>query len=292
MIAFADEAERNGFIPRWMILVQANGDKMQFTQSIVSFVESLLGRKFPKSDRDHSIKDVLAALKRKLKSIENKWLLCVDNADNPEVNTIVSEISNMLDDKSLNGWILITSRQGGGHFGMNWYPEQKLKLEPLSEQHAMIVLWGWKTSKLRNEVDHCKITRELAELRIQSGEEYQALAELAGDSKGCGLSGLPLALVQAWSYIYRTKDPFVSYVVLYKRAQKEAKPDEVFRKIDESAVVSSEQQTFSTTWKINIENLDIRSQLVLRTFASLGSTPIPAFLVLELDDEFSVDPFL
>ncbi len=55
--------------------------------------------------------------------------------------------------------------------------------------------------KRRSSADDAQIFRDIDELRNAPGPEYGALAELAGVDQNHGLGRLPLALVQAGSFI-------------------------------------------------------------------------------------------
>ena len=90
---------------------------------MADFVEALMGKRLVEKDRTDaavvlsSLKQQLCSTKgqqfeRKLNSAKRRWLLCSDNADNPEVNAVVGELCSLAGANETKGWVIVTSRQG------------------------------------------------------------------------------------------------------------------------------------------------------------------------------------
>ncbi len=95
----------------------------------------------------------------------------------------------------------MTSRRGDPGLWPGITDEQLLKLALLSQEDAMGVLWRWGKGKPRNLEDDAQVFRDMEKLKHENGAEYNALAKLAGKDENDGLGRLPLALVQAGSFI-------------------------------------------------------------------------------------------
>ncbi len=64
--------------------------------------------------------------------------------------------------------------------------------------------------------DDAQVISDIERLKDENGAEYGALAWLAGMDENDGLARLPLALVQAGSFIRSKALSFEDYVVMYQ----------------------------------------------------------------------------
>ena len=197
-----------------------HGDKSHATSSLANFAEAITGRTFQENDR-HDINVVLHAVKGKLQSMKQKWLLVLENADDSRVTSIVGELCRFAGGEAINGWMLVTSRRGGETLCTGMRPGQQLKLQPLTLEQAMIVLWRLKENLLPSLIRDNQVREELEELKKNDYKEYCALSGLAGNVKEHGLGGLPLALAQAWSFMHKMRITFARYVELYNQNKRQ-----------------------------------------------------------------------
>ncbi len=79
--------------------------------------------------------------------------------------------------------------------------EQLLRLGPLSQEEAMSVLWRRGKGKPRTVVEDAHVLCDMEKLKNENANEHDALAWLAGTDHNDGLARLPLAVVQAGSFI-------------------------------------------------------------------------------------------
>ncbi len=79
--------------------------------------------------------------------------------------------------------------------------DQLLRLEPLSLNDTMAVLWRWEKGKPRDLEDDAQVLCDIERLEHENRGKHRALADLAGLEHSHGLAGLPLALVQAGRFI-------------------------------------------------------------------------------------------
>lgn len=90
MIVFAERAESQGWVSGGSFWVPAHGNDRQFLQSFASFTESLSEVLLIKEERkDFSV--VLATFKRVILSRNAMYLIYIDNADYPRVNSMLGE---------------------------------------------------------------------------------------------------------------------------------------------------------------------------------------------------------
>ncbi len=80
----------------------------------------------------------------------------------------------------------------------------------------MAVLWRRGKGRPRNVEDDAQVLCEMNRLRDENLDEYGALAELAGVDEDHGLGRLPLALVQAGTFIRSGRMSFEDYVKMYR----------------------------------------------------------------------------
>ncbi len=83
------------------------------------------------------------------------------------------------------------------------------------------------------------------------GPEYGALAELAGVDQNHGLGRLPLALVQAGSFIWNALMSFEEYADMYRGKRNDL--SEVLDRAVGSGVVHDDQRAIWTTWRVSME---------------------------------------
>ncbi len=112
--------------------------------------------------------------------------------------------------------MVVTSRRGDPELWSGVTDEQVLRLGPLSQEEAMAVLWRRGKGKPRNFTDDAQVLYEMEKLKDENWDEYGALGELAGVDENHGLGRLPLALVQAGSYIRSARMSFECYATMYQ----------------------------------------------------------------------------
>lgn len=206
MISFAERAEKNNWSDGGCYWIPAGGSRNEFVKRLGNFAEALANVRL-KSEELEDVNAVVSMIRRKLRSLHRNWLVCLDNADDPDVNGIIGDLCGVAHPGFRNGWVLVTSRQSAVPMWSGMGAEQKLKLMALSKEYAMLVLLRWKMARLKTKVEDSEILVEVARLCVEDDAEYQSLAELATN-----LGGLSLALAQAGSYIYRNDDSFLAYV--------------------------------------------------------------------------------
>lgn len=157
----------------------------------------------------------------------------MDNADEPKVNSIVGDLCHLANVGNGKRWYSMWD-------GM--VVDQKLKLEPLSERHAMEVLVRGLLGCPSETVEYQEVLDKLDEIRVRNPAEYDGLVELAGCKEKHGIGGLPLGLGQAGSYINRYQCSFLEYLQRYKDARRSASPERLFRHIADSGQLSYEQR--------------------------------------------------
>lgn len=93
MTTFAHRAEKNEWVPGRCFWLQANGSMLMFLflSVLVNFAEVLTSMKLSHEYRGDKHK-VMAVIQRKLNTLDKPWLLCLDNADETEVNTTVGDL--------------------------------------------------------------------------------------------------------------------------------------------------------------------------------------------------------
>lgn len=85
---------------------------------------------------------MLASMYCGLASLDRKCLICLDNADNTNLNRIIGELARKV--RSCDGWLIVTSRQGGDMMWQSMVSEQKLRLLLLGVDNAMIAFYRYK----------------------------------------------------------------------------------------------------------------------------------------------------
>ena len=217
MIALADRVEQDHQEPREVFWVTVDGGKSDVIESIAGLAEKLTHKKMSEEMRRNA-NLVLVALKQGLGEREGRWLLCLDNADDGEVSGILNTVCGIAGSSRGNGWVIVTSRQGQLHIWSRMKSEQKLILTPLSAEDAMVALWQQVRKIETADVDDKSVMSEIKKLECEDQVEYFALKKLCGDDSGDGLGGLPLALVQAGSFIAQFQYSFAEYLNLFESA--------------------------------------------------------------------------
>lgn len=183
------------------------------------------------------------------------------------MNGTVGALRHLTNCQNSNGWVLVTSRQGG--------PK-----------------WPWplrcKNGRDLSRVDDIIVMEALDLLEGNDPEEYAALFELVGNEKERALGGLPLALAQAGCYISWKGISFANYIALCKKARRSSNVTKLLREL-ENMELRNVQRTMWTTWNINFKELSVKARKVLCTFALFSDALVPKSLMMKLDPAFSSD---
>ena len=278
MIALADRAKRDGEVPGGVFWAIVDGDENDVIGSLAGLAEKLTRRKMSEQDRRNASL-VIAWLKQGLAERVGRWLLCLDNADNSKVNAILDEVCAIAGPSQGNGWIVVTSRQGQPQIWGRMKSEQKLILEPLCAEDAMVALWRRSRVIEAGDSDDDEVLREIEKLESDNDIEYRALKELCGDDGAYSLGGLPLALVQAGTYIARFECSFAEYLNQFKSANRNEAWQAIMNKTEELKSIRESQKSIWTTWKISVEKLSGEARAVLRAMAILGQGDIREAIV-------------
>ena len=278
MVAFADRTYRDGQIPGGVFWVTIDGGGRDVTSSLAELAEKLTQRKMSEKERRNA-NLVIMALEQGLSEREGRWLLCLDNADDSQVRGILNEVCGIAEPSRRNGWVVVTSRQGQPHIWERMKSEQKLILRPLCAEDAMLALWRQVRKIERGDMDDDKVMAVIQELEGIDEAEYYALKKLCGDDSGQGLGGLPLALVQAGSFIAQFKYSFAEYLDLFESANRKEDWEDIMNKTEEVKLIQDSQRSIWTTWKISVQKLSGRACRVLRAMAMLGQGGIGETIV-------------
>ena len=270
MVAFADRAERDEQVRGGVFWVTVDGGEKDVIGSLAGLADKLAGRKMDEEERQNG-NLVVAALQRGLDKREGRWLLCLDNADDSKVGGILNEVCGIAGRTPEKGWVVVTSRQGQPHIWSRMKSEQKLVLGPLCAEDAMVALWR-QIQKIETwDVDDDGVMNTIKELERDEVHEYQALKELCGDEGACSLGGLPLALVQAGSYMARFECSFAEYLNMFQNTNRSEVMQDIMKNTEEMNPIRESQRSIWTTWKISVQQLSVKASTVLRAMAMLGS---------------------
>ncbi len=269
MIALAERAEQDGLVPGGVFWVTVDGGKEDVIESLAKLAEELKKQKMGKEERRNS-NLVLGMLKEGLRNREGRWLLCLDNADDSEVSGILNEVCAIAGGSQERGWVAVTSRQGQPHLWNEMKREQKLVLEPLCKEDAMVALWRQIRKTKTSDADDDEVFREIKELERVNLEEYLVLQELCGDDGKCSLGGLPLALVQAGAYIAQFECSFADYRHTFENTSKLDEMQDIMNNTDQVKLIRKSQRSIWTTWKISVQQLSEKGSAVLGAMALLG----------------------
>ncbi len=66
--------------------------------------------------------------------------MCLDNADDGKVSGVLNEVCEIAGGCPRNGWVVMTPRQGQPHIWNRMKMDQRLVLEPVCAEDAMVVL--------------------------------------------------------------------------------------------------------------------------------------------------------
>ncbi len=278
MVAFAEQAEQDEQVPGGVFWVTVDGDVRDVIGSLAGLAEKLTGRKMREDERQNA-NLVMASLKQELSEREGRWLLCLENADDSKVSGILDQVCGMVGPSQSNGWVVVNSRQGQPPMWDRMKSEQKLNLEPLCAEEAMVLLWRKIYKIERSEADDGDVMKEIEELECVDQAEYCALKKLCGDDSGHGLGGLPLALIQAGSFIAQFKYSFAKYLDLFEDANRIEDIQSFMENAGEVTPIQDTQRLIWTTWKINVEKLSGKAYRVLRAMAMLGRRGIGEVIV-------------
>ncbi len=269
MIALAERAEQDDAVPGGVFWVRVDGGERDVIESLARLAEKLTRRKLDEEERRNG-NLVVTALKQGLEKRKGRWLLCLDNADDSKVSGILNEVCGIAGGMRGDGWVVVSSRQGQPHIWSEMKREQKLVLVSLCTEDAMVALWR-QTRKIKtSDADDDRVTKAIKKLERADVDEYQALEELCGDEGGCSLGGLPLALVQAGSYMARFECSFEKYRNMLKNACRIEDMQDIMRNTEEVKPIRESQRSIWTTWKISVGQLSGDAYEVLRVMAMLG----------------------
>ncbi len=275
MIAFADQAERDKQVPGGVFWVTVDGDVRDVIGSLAGLVEKLTRRKMSEEERGNA--NLVIAELEGLAERQGRWLLRLDNADDNRVTGVLNEVCGIAGPSLGNGWVVVTSRQGQPHIWERMKSEQKLALEPLCAEDAMVALWRRIRKIEKDDADGDKVMTAINELKGVDQAEYFALKKLCGDEGGHGLGGLPLALAQAGSFIAQLNYSFRDYLNLLESANKDWQ--DVMNKTEELKSIRESQRSIWTTWKISVQKLSRKACTALQAMAMLGQGRIGEAIV-------------
>ncbi len=273
MTAFAYQADRDKLVPGGVFWVPVDGGEKDVIDSLAGLAEKLLRRKMKDEERQNR-NFVLAALKQGLDERKGRWLLCMDNADESKVSRILNEVLRMTEGTRTKGWLVVTSPQNGPEIWSELRSEQKMVLEPLCREDAMVALWRRVRKIETSDADDDTVMNSIRELERDDSEEYLALRELCGDADTCGLRRLPLALVHAGTYMARFDFSFSKYRNLYKNTNRMEHIEVGASTREEVNPILKLQRSIRVTWKINMSQLSAQTYAVLRAIAMLGLTSV------------------
>lgn len=125
--------------------------------------------------------------------------------------------------------------------------EQKLALKPFSSNMAMVILWRWKNSKKSSTVSDKPVLAQLEMLKAWE-LKHTALENLVGRLE---LGGIPLALIQAGSFVQQNRIWSYGYFNIYEARRKRGDLCPILHKINACGIVHVEQQSIWTTCTYN-----------------------------------------
>ncbi len=274
MTTFADRAERDRQVPGGVFWVTVDGGVRDVTVSLARLVEKLTLRQMSEEERQNA-NSVIASLKQGLAQKQGRWLLCLDNADDNKVSGILRDVCDLGEPMRQNGWVLVTSRQGQPRVWAGMKSDQKLILEPLCAEDAMVGLWRQSKVMKIGDSDDDGVKEEIKKLEGVDPDEYRALEELCGDGGNYSLGGLPLALVQAGTYIARFECTFKDYLNLFKSENLQ----DIMKNSEAPTAIRESQRSIWTTWKISVLRLSEEAYAILGAMAMLGQAPIDQTIV-------------
>ncbi len=210
------------------------------------------------------------------------------------MSRILNEVCGIATEMQGNGWV-VTSRQGQPHVWSRMKREQKMVLEPLPVEDAMVALWRQIRKIETGETDDGTVMKAVKELKKGDTDEYQALTELCGDDGVCSFAGLPLALVQAGAYMAQFECSFSEYLNMFKNPNRMEDRQHIMKNTEDVKQIRESQRSIWTTWKISVEKLSETGYAELQAMAMLGPCGVAEGIVkgivkgLVADEEGSVD---
>ncbi|XP_053393963.1 uncharacterized protein LOC128555524 [Mercenaria mercenaria] len=195
-------------------------------------------------------KETLTKTLKWLSSIQDRWLLVVDNVDMEEIRGSIKELLLGSWKRNSKGHIIITSRREAEEAGDEFNVKLKdcITLDVLTERES--VQFMTTRSGCKND----KNDRSL-ELLIEE------------------LGGLPLALEQAAAHIKALRCTFKEYLEKFNR-----KRLKILKASRSQFVVSKERQAVRTTWQLNFDYIDKQSEEEGLGCAAVTVMEILAFL--------------
>ncbi len=171
-----------------------DGDVRDAVSSLAGLAEKLTRRKIGKEERRNT-NLVIALLKQGLSERQGRWLLCLENADDSKVGGILNEVYGTVGPSRMNGWVVVTSRQGRTYVWNRMKSEQKTSLEPLCAEDAMVVLWRQTRKIETDDADDDWVMAEIKKLEGDEQAEYYALKKQCVEMMvGSGLEAYHLYL--------------------------------------------------------------------------------------------------
>lgn len=208
---------------------------------------------------------------------EQKWLLCVDNADDDEVLNL---LRTLYLPQRLKGAILITSRSSDSNTWQALGIPEPLHLAPLGLEESCVLLMrrarrGAMEGKEEGEV--------VAAIDALERAERDALHEVAEERLG----GLPLALEQAGAYLNR--QPHVTFSEYSEILSDSSTRMFVGRssRIPTNDGDDALRRSVASTWTLNLELVtaeapQARQLLDTLVFGCARGTPVPERLIHEM----------
>lgn len=284
MVALANLAEKRELITGGTFWDTADGTEEQVMGSVSSFVEQLTGLKIRHEDL-MKIEIVVAALCQKLRTMDGRWLICIDNADDADANGVSGESCDL--PHTSQGWVAVTSRQGRPTSWEGMKLEQKLELKPLSVIMEMVVLWRWRNAKKCVSTSDEEALAQLELLKASNMKEYDALQNLIRSFLG----GIPLALLQAGSYIQQHRVLFFDHLHIYEAMRQRAALNPIMSTNEACEVLHDEQRSIWTTWKISLSTMTNKARRTLNVIALCSNFEIVSSLIKKVVDEIRDEIF-
>lgn len=202
----------------------------------------------PKSNKLELVKEWLESPQ------SGKWLLLVDNADDFDLFFGSRQLARSLP-RSNDGAIVMTTRDA--KIGMEFAKSSRISLQALTMQESM----------------------ELVDARLSAGDVDSSEDELRELSEE--LCGIPLALVQASSFITQNYLSIPSYLELYRGSDKD-KIALLSEDFDDEVRDAETRNPVATTWSVSFESIRNRDPLaaeILSVMSMLDAQAIPESLI-------------
>ncbi len=288
MIALADQVERDEAVTGSVFWVTVDGGERNVIESLAELAEKLTRRRMSEEEcRNGNL--VITLLKKGLNERGGRWLLCLDNADNSRVSGILNEVCGRAGESKGKGWVVVTSRQSQPHIWSEMTCEQRLVLETLCTEDAMVALWRQIHKIKANFRDDDGVMNAIRELEKDNADDYRALKELCADNEVCSLGSLPLALVQAGTFIAQFKCSIVEYLCMFKNAKRVEDMQNIMKNTEDMKPIRESQRSIWTTWKMSVGRLSGKAYGVLRAMAMLGAVGVEEAILKGIVKGFARD---